>query len=377
MFSFKKGLFLFLKGMLMGIADLIPGVSGGTIAFITGIYDQLMDSLQNFNPFTFKTSSFKSSASFLAILAAGILSSIAGLSGFFSKWLHEPFESSLLYSCFFGLILSSLYFISKEISWKKLSHWLLLITAITLTISFSKYSTAPSYEFQADLESGSFTDKESILNYASPEKLNLTKMQLDKLRQDGIIKPSDSIFNLKKQTWTTAKEIPLIENYGYLQPKFILLGFLASGAMLLPGISGSFLLLVLGAYSTVLFSLSTFFSHALAWSFHSSSFYLLLNLIIGIVLGLIFLSQLIKALLNSFREKTLSALIGMMCGGLYLLWPFWSTAKQISYAHQSYFLELVRLSPQLPELNINNLIVTVFASLGLLVSFFIQRKSSN
>ncbi len=126
-----------LKGMAMGAADVVPGVSGGTIAFISGIYEELISSINNINLGLLKTlrnEGFKAfwtqlNGNFLVALFAGIFISVLSLAKFLS-WLlaNEPI---LLWSFFFGLVVASIFLVGKEIKqWNAMSIIILIIGAV-------------------------------------------------------------------------------------------------------------------------------------------------------------------------------------------------------------------------------------------------------
>ncbi|MEX0288962.1 MAG: DUF368 domain-containing protein, partial [Flavobacteriaceae bacterium] len=119
--NFTQHIIIALKGMAMGAADVVPGVSGGTIAFISGIYEELITSINNINLSLinvwrkegFKAFWKKVNGNFLLALFAGIAISVISLAKFLS-WLLEN-EPVLLWSFFFGLVLASIFFVGKEI----------------------------------------------------------------------------------------------------------------------------------------------------------------------------------------------------------------------------------------------------------------------
>ena len=158
----KKGskpyIALFIKGMMMGIADIIPGVSGGTIAIITGVYEEFLFTLNNldlnvlklFKKGKFKEVLNKYNLIFLLSLASGILSSIFLLSHSI-VYLIENYPI-LLWSFFLGLITSSIFYLFKEINkWtKKVLLFNLLgigISLLVLTLNPSSQETNPAYLF--------------------------------------------------------------------------------------------------------------------------------------------------------------------------------------------------------------------------------------
>ena len=187
--SEKKGIIiLYMKGLVMGIADLIPGVSGGTIAFITGIYDDLLTAISKVNGSFFKKLFSKnfnealeeSSAKFLIILMSGIGTSII----LFARLMHYLMEHHAIptWSLFFGLILASITALSKNV--KKIVG------------------------------------------------VNLFWIVLGGMFAYGVVS-------------LVPVETP--ENYGFI----FFCGFIAIMAMILPGLSGSFLLLILGKYQFI------------------------------------------------------------------------------------------------------------------------------
>jgi len=240
-------LWIVLKGMAMGAADVVPGVSGGTIAFISGIYQELVETIARLRPsflLVLKNEGIKafwkaSNASFLLALLSGIALSIASLAKGIS-WLleHQPI---LVWSFFFGLMLASCWHIYRSIGlWKKsLYLWLFLGTIMAGSINFLPEGAASS----------------SML---------------------------------------------------YL----FLSGALASVAMILPGISGAFILVLLGSYATVLTGV------------HERNITIVGVVGLGAVTGLLSFSSLLKWMLTRFQHQTLALLVGFMLGALPKIWPW-------------------------------------------------------
>jgi putative membrane protein len=246
--SFLQYLVISLKGMAMGAADVVPGVSGGTIAFISGIYEELLGSISSIN-FTLlkklKNEGFNAvwkavNGNFLLALIIGIFISIASLAKIIS-WLlqHKPI---LVWSFFFGLVLASIIYIGKQISkWSVVTVLILLFGAL-------------------------------IAYY-------ITTLQ------------------------------PLISEQS--SPIFIFLaGALAICAMILPGISGAFILVLLGAYKPVLEAI------------HNRDFKLIAILAAGAIVGLLTFSKILKWLFSNFRNYTLAVLTGFIFGSLNKIWPW-------------------------------------------------------
>ena len=243
-----NSLLIFLKGMAMGAADVVPGVSGGTIAFISGIYDPLLRSINAINLSLFKTlksegikGAWKSiNGPFLLLLFAGIATSVVSLAKLLSTLLET--QPIMLWSFFFGLILASIVLV-----WKPIEH-------------SNKWSTAL-------LSSIGFVSALSI-----------------------------SLFN------------PLPEASSLIYLFFS--GALAICAMILPGISGSFILVLLGSYPTILNAV------------HERNLSVLLVVGAGAVFGLLSFSKLLKWLFEHFKNATLTVLVGFIAGSLPKIWPW-------------------------------------------------------
>ena len=256
----------------MGAADVVPGVSGGTIAFITGIYEELIKTIDGLNLGVFKSffkngikSTFKEyNLDFLISLLIGIAISILSLSKLITYLLKT--HPILVWSFFFGLVLASILYIAKQIT-----RWNL--AAITIMI----IGAALSY-------------------------------------------------------WITIAE-PLAspESWWYL----ILSGFIAIIAMILPGVSGAFLLLLLGSYETVLGSITGFIEAILTgdWSAAWDYFTNLLLVAIGAILGIKLFSRALTWLFENHKNLTLAILTGFMIGSLNKLWPWKSVLKTRINSH--------------------------------------------
>jgi len=248
-----------LKGMAMGAADVVPGVSGGTIAFISGIYEELLSSISNVNLDLFKTlktEGFKAAwkqlnGYFLLSLFIGIFISIVSLSKVI-KYLLEN-EPILLWSFFFGLVLASIIYIAKQITkWNFVSFFVLVIGAST-----AYYITT----------------------------LN-----------------------------------PLVSESSSLLFMF-LAGAIAICAMILPGISGAFILVLLGAYKPVLAAVN------------DRDFKTVAVVGLGAILGLLSFSKILKWLFANYKNYTLAVLTGFIIGSLNKIWPWketltWRTNSQ-------------------------------------------------
>ncbi|WP_111708086.1 DUF368 domain-containing protein [Lutibacter citreus] len=257
--NFINYLIIALKGMAMGAADVVPGVSGGTIAFISGIYEELLTSISSINFSTLKllkehgVKAFWNAinGNFLATLLSGVFVSIISLAKLIS-WLLEN-KPVLVWSFFFGLVLASILFIGKQISKWNISTVLIFLLGAALAYY-------------------------------------ITTLQ------------------------------PLISEN--TSPYFLFLaGALAICAMILPGISGSFILVLLGAYKPVLDAI------------HNRNYQLLGILAAGAIVGLLTFSKILKWLFTHYKDLTLALLTGFILGSLNKIWPWKETLTWRTNSH--------------------------------------------
>ena len=250
---------LTLKGMAGGAADVVPGVSGGTIAFIAGIYDELINSIKSINMhslkllFTGNLAGFWKAVNgnFLFALLLGIAISVFSLAKLITYLLVN--EPVLVWSFFFGLVLASTWFVSKDIkgwNWK--------------TVAGFVVGAAVAY----------------YITVATPAETSTNLMFI------------------------------------------FLCGAIAICAMILPGISGSFILVLLGKYFYVMEAVKT------------------LDLVVlgvfafGAALGITSFSRVLSYALRNFRNITLSVLSGFMLGSLNKVWPWKEVEKLVSDGHE-------------------------------------------
>tara|TARA_B110000967_G_scaffold65263_1_gene67343 strand:- start:736 stop:1632 length:897 start_codon:yes stop_codon:yes gene_type:complete len=238
--------------MAMGAADVVPGVSGGTIAFISGIYEELIGTLNNINFALLKNLKTeglkitwkKANGPFLLALLSGVFVSIISLAKGVEWFLeHHPI---LLWSFFFGLVLASIVYVGKQIKTTAKDFKLFLAMAIGAVIAYLITTINPSETTDANL----------FLFFA---------------------------------------------------------GALAICAMILPGISGSFILVIIGAYSPILEALN------------SRDIKTILIFGAGAVVGLLSFSKLLKWLFEKYHRITLAVITGFMIGSLNKIWP-WKVA---------------------------------------------------
>ena len=265
----KNKILLFLKGILMGVCDLIPGISGGTIAFITGIYEQLINSVKNITSFKIK----KQDVFFLINLGLGIFIAILFGSRII-KFLLENFSAYTL-AFFVGLILASCKIIFDNIKNHSLKNIFVSFIGFVIGLIFA------------------------------------------------VVSPMD------------------------ITPNFIYLffgGFFAISAMFLPGISGAFILLIMGIYGFMIDNLHNPLEN--------------LNYIavfaLGAIFGAIFISRLISFLFKKDKCKTLYFLLGLVVGSLGI--PVRRIISSISLLQQA-------------------IISLFFILAGILIVLFLQAKS--
>ena len=251
----------FFKGIAMGAADVVPGVSGGTIAFITGIYETLITTIDSLDFGIFKhikSNGFKSAwahynLSFLAVLLLGIATSILSLAKLITYLLEN--HPVLVWAFFFGLIIASILFIIKQVNKWNLAAIIGMIIA-------------------------------TVLSY-----------------------------------WITIVP-PLSEG----QPLWFLFiaGFIAIIAMILPGLSGAFILLLLGAYEIVIGSITGVLEGITGSdsSMLGTSALQLLVFAIGAVAGLKTFSKALRWMFDHYKNTTLAVLTGFMIGALNKVWPW-------------------------------------------------------
>lgn len=254
----KDYAFLTLKGMTMGAADVVPGVSGGTIAFIVGIYDELINSIKSINGeslklfFTGKWIAFckQINAAFLFSIILGIGISIFSLAKVIT-WLLTD-HPVLVWAFFFGLVLASTWFVSKDI---KEWNWKTILAFIV--------GAAVAY----------------YITVATPAET-----------------PTNLLF-------------------------IFLCGAIAICAMILPGISGSFILVLLGKYFFIMEAVKTF------------NIKIILVFAAGAFIGITTFSRLLSFALKHFRNITLSVLTGFMLGSLNKVWPWKETVQTYVDSH--------------------------------------------
>lgn len=324
---------VFLCGLCMGIADLIPGISGGTIAFILGIYQPLLNSLktlnwtawQHFINGRWKLLSKHIAWRFLVFLLLGVFCAFMC----FAKCIHFLLEHEIyrvyVYGGFFGLILASFVFCLKQIKqWNKqivLGIFLGILVAYALTgTSFTQVQGNYAIELKVDAV------PHQLNNYNSNHSLltGLTLQSLTSLMQQGFVHNSTPIYNNQHLLIGLAGELITPTPASFFNTWMIFCGAMAVCALLLPGISGSYILTLLGVYPLVLSSLVEFTQGLLKGNLHFESFTILASLGLGILIGVLAFTRTLAWILKMYPDQALAVLSGFMIGAIRSIWPFWT-----------------------------------------------------
>ena len=262
--SKKEYIRLFIVGAVMGIANIIPGVSGGTIAVVFGIYEELMNALSNFIKDKEKRISY---IIFLVIVFAGALLSILSLSKALG-WAFDNYELMTVYF-FMGLILGSIPVVIK--------------THDEMRINPARISSAI---------------------------IGLLIVVLLAIYQHGNTTHSQSFNYTQYNAW----------DYLY----FAFCGMIAASAMIIPGLSGSFILLLLGVYRTILDSISGITDLILEKGFSEEikiRIILILSVGLGVVVGILGFARVMSWALKKHPAITMYFILGLLIGSIYQIYP--------------------------------------------------------
>ncbi len=301
--------------MAMGAADVVPGVSGGTIAFIAGIYEELIETIHRFDLNFFKVwkkegfiSAWKYyNLNFLLALLLGIVISILSLAKLITQLLRD--HPVFVWSFFFGLVIASIIYVGKQISTWKLLTWLSILLA-----SIASY----------------------FITLAEP-----------------LGTPDDTWF-------------------------LFFAGFIAIIAMILPGISGAFILLIIGAYQSIM-EVITQLSDGITnfnWEQFSQAFLKISVFLIGAVFGIKIFSKILNWMFHHHKNTILAILTGFMIGALNKIWPWKEVlefrtnhhGEQVPFLEKSIFPGQYIEDPQI-------VYALLFMVLGFLTIFLLERIS--
>ncbi|WP_396638261.1 DUF368 domain-containing protein [Maribacter sp. R77961] len=292
--------YITLKGMAMGIAELVPGVSGGTIAFVTGIYEEFISAINNVNLATFKTlknDGFKMfwkqlNGNFLLALFVGMMVSILSLSKVIS-WLLENHPIPV-WAFFFGLVLASVIFVAKAIK-----KWNFLSIALFIAGTIIAY-------YITTLPPSANTDSLPFLFFS---------------------------------------------------------GALAICAMVLPGISGSFILVLLGSYKTVLDAVN------------DKDFKIVLTVALGAVFGILSFARILKWMFANYKNATLAILTGFILGSLNKIWPWKKVLEVIKIGKKEIIIDK-NISPFAFEGDSQLTFAIITAIIGFSLIFILEKVAS-
>ena len=297
----KKHFILFLKGMAMGVANVIPGVSGGTIALITEIYEELIHSLKSIDLKAFRlliTFDFKEFVEytnfyFLSAIFGGSIVSVFSIASLF-KYLFENFPI-FIWAFFFGLILSSVYFVGKRIT--RWNFWNIFIFIFGASVALSVSFLSPSSE-------------------------------------------NDNLFYV------------------------FVCGIIGVSGMMLPGLSGSFILILMGNYELLMVTAVT-----------ELNIILLSLFFLGSVFGLISFSHVLSWVFKNYKDATLALLTGFILGSLNIVWPWKESKDTVLVNGKEKILSYERYFPT--EFDSTTIIAFILLLLGILLVCWIERFSLN
>lgn len=295
----KQHLATFFKGLAMGAANVVPGVSGGTIALITGIFERLINAIKSFDMTALRLL-FKGDIkgllkhvdfNFLVAVGLGVMVSIISIARLFD-YLIENYPV-YLWSFFFGLILASVYFVSKQVGRWRWIEILLFVVGATVAVSIS------------------------VLSPASPN-----------------------------------------DSFLYL----LLCGVVGACSMILPGLSGSFVLILMGNYQLVMID-----------AVNDMNLGVLLPVAIGAGVGLLAFSYVLAWVFKHYRSQTLSILSGFILGSLLMLWP-WKNAIEQNFGDK---VKVIGYDWYMPsEFSLEVAGVTLCAVLGIITIVLMEKLAS-
>lgn len=293
----KSYITYFLKGMAVGLANIIPGVSGGTIALITGIFERLINSIKSFGISSlallvkgrFKEFADKTDFYFLISLFAGVIVAIVLLARIFD-YLFSQYPV-YIWAFFFGLILASVFFVGKTVEKWRFGVVLSFIIGTTAAVAF---------------------------------------------------------------TFLT----PASQNNGFVY--LMLCGVVAVCSMILPGLSGSFVLILMGNYELVAID-----------AINNRDIGILLPVLIGAVVGLVAFSHIISWVFKRYKDQTIAVLTGFILGSLGIIWP-WKTPIEEMFGDK---LKVVGYDYFIPEMNTGFIIAVAIMLIGIISIWILERNA--
>ncbi|MFW6366052.1 MAG: DUF368 domain-containing protein [Spirochaetota bacterium] len=320
---------MFIRGIVIGVANLIPGVSGGTMALILGIYERMISALHNislstvtsfFGLLRFSKESRKRFADEMQkidfVFLLTVFMGAATAAALFVKLMvhvlstyHDP-----TYGFFFGLVLPSVYVPFREVKNRSRAVYVCAVLAALLVIGSDSI----------------VSDRDVIAKEQARYELELREQSAD----SGAV----------RATFTVYGGVLLAAS-----------GALAVSAMILPGISGSFVLLLLGQYFVLLEAVSEINIPYLAL------------FMAGVVAGLLLFTRFLHFLLKKFHDTTMGFLTGLVAGSLWIIWPF-KESVQIGTSAVKGYPETVYLSNTLPSaFGMNEAVTVISCAAGVLI----------
>jgi putative membrane protein len=293
----KEYLVYFTKGVAVGVANIIPGVSGGTIALITGIFERLINAIKSFDlkalrlllKGDWKAFAVQTDFYFLLALFSGVVIAIVSLAKIFDFLFHS--YPVFIWSFFFGLILASVYFVGKTVERWRISVYLNFAVGTAIALMF---------------------------------------------------------------TFLT----PATENSGFFY--LVLCGVVAVCSMILPGLSGSFVLILMGNYQLVAIQ-----------AINNRDLGVLLPVAIGAVGGLIAFSHLLSWVFKKYKDQTIALLTGFILGSLGVIWP-WKTAIEQTFGEK---VKVIGYDYFLPQMNVEFFIAVVIMIAGIASIWWMERNA--
>lgn len=321
----------------MGAADLMPGISGGTVAFVSGIYKDLMTSIKSFDAsslrylFSFRLHDFFAAVAwqFLLVLGLGLATSFMLFSQVFAYLLNHESFFSYLYGLFLGFVMASIFLCLRMLKTWKRQLWIyfslgLVLISLFFHINWKEEKSVYDLPFK---EAAAYTRGREIANYDA-KKGRLSKVKLADLAAlvaQQKISAQTVVYASADQTPFLLQDLLKKPVFRLFDPWVFFCGSIAVCAMLLPGISGGYLLNVLGLYPAIIAALADLSRSLMTFTLDLDAFVLLLNLFGGACFGAVCFSRFVLQLFDAYREKLVAFLIGMMAAAMPSLWPFWET----------------------------------------------------
>jgi len=285
--------------MAVGLANIIPGVSGGTIALITGIFERLINAIKSFGITSlkllisgkFKEFAEKTDMYYLIALFAGVIGAVVLLARVFDFMFNE--YPVYIWSFFFGLILASVYFVGKTVENWRIGAIISFIIGTGLAVSFTFLS-------------------------------------------------------------------PASENNGFVY--LMLCGVVAVCSMILPGLSGSFVLILMGNYQLVAIE-----------AINNRDLSILFPVLIGAVGGLVAFSHILSWVFKRYKDQTIAALTGFILGSLGVIWP-WKNPIEELFGEK---IKVIGYDYFLPQLNTEFFIAVGIFLIGIVSIWLLERSAEN